>query len=160
MAENNWDPLTQIKNAADTMRSVHCGEHDYKMSHGCHSQGRRGSSTVIDKRDARSRFHLVVEWLILGKNISSLCPNFIIYEMGIINGNWLRWTRGRPNEIHACPAFPRCWNIIKDQDMFAIIFLLPCVTHPAEHIIYVIFGPPISMKVLPCLLFHFNRLGI
>lgn len=31
--------------------------------------------------------------------------------------------------------------------MFAIIFLLLCVTHPAEHIICIIFGPPISMKV-------------
>lgn len=148
MAEKNWDPLTQIKNATDTMRSVHCGEHDYKMSGGCHLQGRRNSSTVMDKRDVRPLFHLVVEWLTLGKNISSLGSSFIICEMGIINGNWLRWTRGRPNEIHPCPAFPRCWNIILDQDMFAIIFLvLLCVTHPVEQIICFIFGSPISMKV-------------
>lgn len=147
MAEKNWDPLTQIKNATDTISSVHCGEHDYKMNHGCRVQGRRGNSAVMDKRDARSPFHLVVEWLTLGKNISSLCPSFIICEMGIINGNWLRRTRRRPNEIHLHPAFPRCGNIIKDQDMFAIIFLLLCVTHPAEHIICIIFGPPVSVKV-------------
>lgn len=35
-------------------------------------------------------------------------------------------------------------------------FLLLCVTHPAEHIICIIFGPPASVKVYSTL----KRLGI
>lgn len=67
---------TQIKNAADSVKSVSFKQHNNKINDGCHSLGRTQGCTVINSRDSRSVFYLVF-LSDLGRETFFLKPQFL-----------------------------------------------------------------------------------